>query len=120
MLRLLTLPAWAPEGAPPNRLPTTVPGALVLVLAVQGEAGMARERLAALFWPDAAPADALHHLRVNLHRARGLLRHWGHAEQLRAEGSQLCLTLPTDLTAWPGTAEPTNALDWLADWRLPG
>lgn len=120
MLRLLTVPAWAPEGAAPHRLPATVPGALVLVLALQGDTGMPRERLAALFWPDAAPADALHHLRVNLHRARTLLRGWGFAEHLRAEGTHLHLTLPTDLTDDAGASAPPDAQDWLAGWRLSG
>lgn len=120
MLRLLTVPAWAPEGSPPHRLPATVPGALVLVLALQGDTGMARERLAALFWPDAQPADALHHLRVNLHRARTLLRGWGYADRLRAEGALLQLDLPTDLAGGPGTTAPPQAHDWLAGWRLAG
>ncbi|MFG6467227.1 AAA family ATPase [Roseateles sp. BYS87W] len=118
MLRLLTVPAWAPEGSPPRRLPTTVPGALVLVLAVQGEAGMARERLAALFWPEAEPTDALHHLRVNLHRARTLLRDWGFADALRADGFVLALNLPTDLGVLPDAAP--QAQDWLSGWRLNG
>jgi tetratricopeptide (TPR) repeat protein len=118
MLRLLTVPAWAPEGSPPHRLPTTVPGALVLVLAMQGKAGMPRERLAALFWPDAETRDALHHLRVNLHRARALLRGWGHADRLQTDGSLLRLNLPTDLDDGPATAPA--AQDWLADWRLNG
>lgn len=120
MLRLLTVPAWAPDGSPPHRLPATVPGALVLVLALQGPAGMARERLAALFWPDAELSDALHHLRVNLHRARSLLRGWGFAERLQANGSQLVLDLPTDLSADPASPTPPAAQDWLADWRLTG
>jgi len=118
MLRLLSVPAWAPEGSPPHRLPATVPGALVLVLAMQGTAGMARERLAALFWPDAEPSDALHHLRVNLHRARSLLRGWGFADRLQADGSLLRLDLPTDLG--DGPSAPPAAQDWLADWRLTG
>lgn len=120
MLRLLTIPIWAPENAPPHRLPATVPGALVLVLALQGTAGMARERLAALFWPDAEPSDALHHLRVNLHRARSLLRGWGFADRLQSEGSQLVLDLPTDLAVDPDSPTPPTAQDWLADWRLTG
>jgi tetratricopeptide (TPR) repeat protein len=120
MLRLLTVPAWAPEGSPPHRLPATVPGALVLVLALQGPNGMPRDRLARLFWPDADLADALHHLRVNLHRARTLLRGWGFAERLRAEGSQLQLDLPTDLSDGLGAAPPPDANDWLAGWRLNG
>lgn len=118
MLRLLTPPAWAPEGARAVPLPATVPAALIVVLAAS-EAGLARERLAALFWPDARATDALHHLRVNLHRARTLLRGWGAADALQAQGQQLRLDLPTDLDA-PADAPPPDPADWPPAWRLAG
>lgn len=117
MLRLLTPPAWAPEGAPALPLPATVPAALIVVLAAS-EAGLPRERLAALFWPDASATDALHHLRVNLHRARALLRGWGAADGLQAQGQQLRLDLPTDLDAPADT--PPDPADWPPAWRLAG
>lgn len=120
MLRLLSTPAWAPEGAPGQRLPTTVPGGLLLALAVAGPAGMTRERLAALFWPEAPASDALHHLRVNLHRSRALLRGWGVGDALTAQGPTLCLTLPTDLAEPPGDVAPPPPGQWPLDWRLPG
>lgn len=118
MLRLLTPPAWAPEGAPARPLPATVPAALIVVLAAS-EAGLPRERLAALFWPDASATDALHHLRVNLHRARALLRSWGMADGLQAQGQQLRLALPTDLAA-RADAPPPDPADWPPAWRLAG
>lgn len=118
MLRLLTTPAWAPEGAPARPLPATVPAALIVVLAAS-EAGLPRERLAALFWPDASATDALHHLRVNLHRARALLRGWGMADGLQAQGQQLRLALPTDLAA-RADAPPPDPADWPPAWRLAG
>lgn len=122
MLCLLKTPAWAPEGEPPRLLPATLPGALIVVLAAS-EAGLSRERLAALFWPDAAPTDALHHLRVNLHRARSLLRSWGVDDGLQAQGQSVRLTLPTDLAHWRASAAdgpPLDPADWPRGWRLAG
>jgi tetratricopeptide (TPR) repeat protein len=122
MLCLLKTPAWAPEGEPPRLLPMTVPGALIVVLAAS-EAGLPRERLAALFWPDAAATDALHHLRVNLHRARTLLRGWGVGDGLQAQGQRVRLSLPTDLACWrPSAADgpPLDPADWPQGWRLNG
>lgn len=122
MLCLLKTPAWAPEGEPPRLLPTTVPGALILVLGAS-EAGLPRERLAALFWPDAAPTDALHNLRVNLHRARTLLRGWGVDDGLQALGQAVRLTVPTDLARWRASAAdgpPLDPADWPPGWRLAG
>lgn len=121
MLCLLNLPAWAPEGASPQPLPTTLPAALLLVLAVS-EGWQPRERLAALLWPDSAPADALHHLRINLHRSRKLLRQWGVEAQLQSQGPHLRLDLPTDLEAWlqgASDAAPPDPQDWPRGWRLP-
>ena len=123
MLCLMKTPAWAPPGEPPRRLPPTVPGALILVLGASG-AWLPRERLAALFWPDASPTDALHHLRVNLHRTRTLLRSWGVDQGLQTEGPQLRLTLPTDLATWASSAAadgpPLDLADWPHAWRLAG
>jgi len=122
MLCLLKTPAWAPDGKPPRPLPMTVPGALIIVLAAS-EAGLPRERLAALFWPDAAATDALHHLRVNLHRARALLRGWGVDDGLQAQGQRVRLTLPTDLACWRASAAdgpPLDPADWPRGWHLNG
>lgn len=121
MLCLLKTPAWLPEGQPRCLLPPTVPGALILVLGAS-ETWLTRERLAALFWPDAAPTDALHHLRVNLHRARTLLRGWGQEASLQTEGQRVRLALPTDLARQPAAADgpPLDPADWPAGWRLAG
>lgn len=64
-------PVWRHDGAA-HALPNILPGWIVAFLAVQGD-WVARERLLALLWPDAASADAQHSLRVNLHRVRILL-----------------------------------------------
>jgi hypothetical protein len=123
MLYLSKTPAWAREGEPPRHVPTTVPGALVIVLAAS-QAWLSRERLAALFWPDAKPHDALHHLRVNLHRARSLLGQWGVADSLQSQGTQLRLVLPTDLMVWQSAAAadgpPIDPADWPPGWQLAG
>lgn len=120
MLRLLTTPAWTPADGPARALPPTVPAALLVVLAAS-DAGLPRERLAALFWPDASATDALHRLRVNLHRARTLLHGWGVGDRLQAEGQRVRLDLPTDLgTPAPADAPPLDPADWPPAWRLAG
>lgn len=128
MLRLLHHdPAWVAEGRPDQALPMTLPAALLLVLAAQ-PGWQSREGLAALFWPDAEPADALHHLRINLHRSKQLLATWGQAAALQTERSRLRLDLPTDLDQLrqaqrAGDAEALDRLrptGWLRGWRLPG
>ena len=128
MLRLLHHdPAWVAEGRPDQALPMTLPAALLLVLAAQ-PGWQSREGLAALFWPDAEPADALHHLRINLHRSKQLLTGWGQAAALQTERARLRLDLPTDLDQLRQAqrAGDAAALDrlrptgWLRGWRLPG
>lgn len=127
MLYLLHSPAWAPAGTAPQPLPLTLPAALLVVLATQA-GWMTREQLALVFWPDAAPADALHHLRTNLHRARGLLAGWGLADALQTERARLRLVLPTDLAQLRSAQAAGDAAllarlspaQWLQGWRLPG
>lgn len=123
MLRLLKTPAWIPEGAPTALVPLTVPGALIVVLAAS-DGWTSRERLAAIFWPDAAPPDALHHLRVNLHRARALLAGWGVDDRLQTQRHLLRLSLPTDLSHLQSDAAldgpPFDLSDWPQGWRLTG
>lgn len=127
MLYLLTSPAWAPAGGPPRSLPQTVPAALLVVLASQA-GWVSREQLALIFWPDAAPIDALHHLRINLHRARLLLGQWGMTNALQAERSRVQLALPSDLAQLRQAQAPGDAAvlalmspgQWLQGWRVPG
>ena len=127
MLYLLTSPAWVPAGGPPRSLPQTVPAALLVVLASQAS-WVPREQLALIFWPDAAPADALHHLRINLHRARLLLAQWGMATALQAERSRVQLVLPSDLAQLRQAQAPGDAAvlalispgQWLQGWQVPG
>jgi tetratricopeptide (TPR) repeat protein len=107
-------------------LPLTVPAALLVVLA-HHEGWLARERLALIFWPDATPADALHHLRINLHRTKQLLAGWGRADALATERSRVRLDLPSDLALLrraqaEGDAAALAELNpgrWLAGWQLP-
>ncbi len=127
MLTLLTGPAWAPADAPPQPLPLTVPAALLLVLATRA-GWVTREELALVFWPDAAPADALHHLRINLHRAKQLLAVWNAVEALQSERARVRLALPSDLAALRAAqASGDSAVltrmspaGWLQGWRLAG
>jgi tetratricopeptide (TPR) repeat protein len=114
MLRLLGSPAWLVAGQAPVALPATLPAALLVVLGSRAQ-WLSRESLALIFWPDAAPADALHHLRVNLHRSRQLLESWGQGDALQSERTRLRLVLPTDVAQPP--APPDH---WLQGWRLPG
>lgn len=127
MLYLLTSPAWAPPGQPPRALPLTLPAALLVVLATHAT-WVSRERLALIFWPDAAPTDALHHLRINLHRARGLLKDVGLDDALQAERTRVQLALPSDLALLRAAQAGSDAAllqrlspaQWLQGWRLPG
>ncbi len=127
MLYLLTSPAWAPAGQVPRPLPLTLPAALLVVLATHAS-WMSREQLAAVFWPDAAPPDALRHLRTNLHRARALLVDWGVGDALQAERARVQLALPSDLAQLRAAQQGSPAgllarlspVQWLHGWRLPG
>ncbi|MCX8004392.1 MAG: tetratricopeptide repeat protein [Burkholderiaceae bacterium] len=88
---------WRTDGGL-RPLPDTLPGWTIAYLAVNGD-WIARERLCALLWPQASPAEAQHSLRMNLHRMRGLLSEWGQADALQAERRRVRLSLPTDVAA---------------------
>jgi tetratricopeptide (TPR) repeat protein len=127
MLLLLTSPGWSVPNQLLCRLPVTVPSALLVVLATHAH-WMSREQLALIFWPDAAPADALRNLRLNLHRARVLLQRWGQQEALQVDRNRLQLILPSDLSELRTAQNDTDiaALNrlspaqWLQGWQLPG
>ena len=72
MLRLLTFGGLAlvrQDGSPPPRLrPQRL--AILAVLAAAGSRGISRERVSALFWPDADPERARHSLRQVLYALR--------------------------------------------------
>jgi hypothetical protein len=119
MLRLLESPTWQGNGDKPRLLPCTLPSALAIHLAAQ-PGWVDRERVACLFWPERPPTEALHNLRVNLHRLRGQLADWGQAECLRSERQRLTLGVPTDLARLHEallTAD-ARALAEMAPWRL--
>jgi tetratricopeptide (TPR) repeat protein len=127
MLTLFSSPTYSTCGQLPRSLPATVPAALLVVLATQG-GWVVRAQLALIFWPEVAPADALHHLRVNLHRARSLLAGWGQPDALQAERSRVRLALHSDVAqlrmaqAQGDTTglQPLNPAHWLQGWCLPG
>jgi len=127
MLYLLSSPAWASQDQEPRPLPLTLPAALLVVLATQGD-WLSREQLALVFWPDAAPSDALHHVRITLHRSRALLAGWGVADALQAERGRVRLVLPSDLSLLRAAQAARDTVllarlspaQWLEGWRLPG
>jgi len=98
-------------------LPVSVAAALVVVLSSRQQR-KPRETLALIFWSDAAPADALHPLRVNLYRAKQLLEVWGQTQALQVERTRLRLALPTDIA--PLHAVPFAPGQWLQGRRAPG
>lgn len=104
MLSLLgPAPGWR-AGDASNALPNTLPGWTIALLALHGD-WIARDRLLALLWPDAAPAEAQHNLRVDLHRVRQLLDAWGQGAALEAERRRVRLLLPTDAALLRRAAE---------------
>jgi len=120
MLRLLQSPTWlTDDGSAAALLPCTLPSALAIHLAAQ-RGFVDRERAACLFWPDRAPAEALHNLRVNLHRLRSQLKGWNRGEALQAERQRIALSLPTDLHSLDDAIVRTDvqALLVLRPWRL--
>jgi DNA-binding SARP family transcriptional activator len=73
MARLLTLRLSGPPAIESPAGPTAVgaqPMALLAVLACAGERGMPRDKLLALFWPEATPGRAAHRLSQLAHSIR--------------------------------------------------
>jgi DNA-binding SARP family transcriptional activator/tetratricopeptide (TPR) repeat protein len=95
-------------------LPASVPGWLLAVLAQRAD-GWAREALLALFWPDAAPDEAQHRLRVTLHRARHWLQSAGLAERLDADRRRLRLRVTSDVADFRAAC---GRADWAQAFAL--
>lgn len=127
MLTLLSCPRWNPAPLPAHDLPVTLPAALLVALASHAD-WTDREGLAALFWPDASSAEALHRLRINLHRARAVLESWGAAEALVTDRRRIRLDLACDLRQFERAVAQLDAAGlaqagparWLDGWRLRG
>jgi predicted ATPase/DNA-binding SARP family transcriptional activator len=77
------------QGGLSQELPDTATGYLLAALAARGD-WMARDELAALFWPEAAAEDAQRNLRVTLNRLVQRLADWGVADALARERRRLC------------------------------
>ncbi|HEU0198799.1 MAG TPA: hypothetical protein VFR86_00025 [Burkholderiaceae bacterium] len=75
LLRLLDTPHWE-IGEVRFDLPHTLVGWLAAYLALQGD-WVGRERIGIVLWPEDVGEQALHNLRVNLHRLRQLLKAQG-------------------------------------------
>jgi DNA-binding SARP family transcriptional activator/tetratricopeptide (TPR) repeat protein len=106
-LCLLDTPHLA-HGAARFDLPASAPGMLLACLGVHGD-WVSRERLMTLFWPDASEADAQHHLRVTLHRARQWLQGCGLDAHLASERRRLRLALSCDV---PQFRAAIGQADW--------
>jgi hypothetical protein len=111
-----------PAGA--QRLPMTLAGALLLVLAREGR-WLTRSELAGLFWPDVPEARALQNLRVQLLRARQVAAALAGAPPLDAERRRLRWAVPLEPDA-AARGSPADGLDvpgfpafgaWLQAWR---
>lgn len=99
-------------------LPSSAPGLLIAYLAARGD-WLAREAVAVLFWPEASEADAQHHLRVTLHRARQWLERAGLGKQLLAERRRLRLDVGCDVNAFRRAIAQADWAAALAQYRGP-
>ena len=72
MLLILGVPSWRMPSGAVVPLPASLPVCLLIYLACQGR-WVDRDALGTFFWPDRAPGEARHNLRVNLHRMRTAL-----------------------------------------------
>jgi DNA-binding SARP family transcriptional activator/tetratricopeptide (TPR) repeat protein len=113
-LELLCAPPQLRHGGAALDLPASVPGWLLAVLAQRAD-GWAREALLALFWPDAAPDEAQHRLRVTLHRARQWLQSAGLAERLDADRRRLRLRVACDVADFRAAC---GRADWAQAFAL--
>lgn len=91
LLRVLDVPRVEVDGVTLD-LPPFKPHLLLIRLAVEGR-WIAREPLAALFWPDAGEGDARHNLRLLLSR----IRRFPWAQALECEPSRVRFAVDTDL-----------------------
>jgi DNA-binding SARP family transcriptional activator len=106
-VRLLDTPHVLVGGRRHN-LPHSAPALLLACLAMHGD-WLPRERLMALFWPDAPDTAAQHHLRVTLHRSKLWLQGVGLGAHLHTERSRLRLQLLCDV---PQMRAALGRADW--------
>lgn len=127
MLLLLGVPSWQKPNGEAVQLPASLPVCLLIYLTCQGQ-WVDRDTLGTFFWPDRAPDEARHNLRVNLHRVRQLLIARGCEACLQSERSRVSLLLPSDLqtlqmavtTADGATLAKLAPLQWLSSFRVTG
>ena len=125
-LHLLDAPHFSGSGGRVG-LPASVPGLLLAYLGQRGD-WVGRETLMALFWPEAAVADAQHNLRVGLHRARLWLQPWAADDLLDGERRRVRFRVACDVADfraacgrgdWAGALALRRA-SLLAGLALPG
>ena len=93
--------------------------ALLVVLATEG--GWRAQQLAAVFWPEATPEDARHHLRINLHRAQRADGLGVRPRALEAERHRVRLTAPSRPRAFGRHRHRAqHPGPWLQGWHLGG
>jgi tetratricopeptide (TPR) repeat protein len=109
---------WQPAKGQAQPWPVTLPAAILLVLARGGQ-WQARSQLATLFWPDVPQATALLNLRVNLHKARGLVKTWRGAPALECEPRRVRWVPLTHVPA-PEPGEASEQHELAAGFDLPG
>lgn len=130
MLKFFGHPGWCHADGRVEGVPATLPGALLLLLASRDD-WMRREEAAVVLWPDAAHEEALHRLRLTLHRLREWLAARGCGGALVAERTRVRLDLPSDLRALrlalAADGQPLDAAmagfdpgQWLLGWRTGG
>ncbi|MDP1534899.1 MAG: hypothetical protein Q8L92_15085, partial [Rubrivivax sp.] len=102
-------PHWTSPAGVRHELPATLPAALLIYLAAQRGAWVGRDSLAVLWWPDRSPAEALHALRITLHRLKQLLAGWGVPQGAESERQRVRLSLPCDLQRLHDSIDGTDA-----------
>lgn len=128
-LRVIGTLRWEPQGFVSRDLPVVLPVAILLVLAWHRR-WMSRDEVAAQFWPELSDAAAALNLRVNLHKARRLLREFKISVAVEAERRRIRWCPSTDIEDIHGTHEEIAAgfalpgferfEHWLRDWRKSG
>jgi hypothetical protein len=127
MLLLLGVPSWQTSEDSVVSLPASLPVCLLIYLVCHGR-WVDREALGTFFWPDRAPDEARHNLRVNLHRVRQLLVERGCETHLQSERSRVSLRLPSDLKILQAAIAVPDAvalakfapMQWLSSFRVAG
>lgn len=97
-------------------LPDSLPGYLIARLVCR-DGWVARDTVAAEFWPARGEQESLANLRSNLHRVREVLSAWGCPQALQAEPRRLRIEIPSDVAAFRAALTRT---DWATAAEFEG